>query len=62
MNPESFVRMLEEMMDLKIKQQAELTMKVPPELSRLLADKRETDKRRLDQIRQELIRGLQGLQ
>ena len=49
-------------MDLKIKQQAELTMKVPPELSRLLADKRETDKRRLEQIRQELIRGLNGLQ
>jgi hypothetical protein len=62
MNPESFVRMLEEMMDLKIQQQAESTMKVPPELSSVLAAKRETDRRRLEQIRQELIRGLHGMQ
>jgi hypothetical protein len=62
MNPETFVRMLEEMMDLKIQQQAESMMKVPPELTRVLAAKRETDKRRLDQLRQELVRGLQNLQ
>jgi hypothetical protein len=62
MNPESFVRMLEEMMDLKIQQQTESSMKVPPELSGMLAAKRETDRRRLEQIRQELIRGLHGLQ
>lgn len=62
MNPESFVRMLEEMMDLKVQQQAEAAMKVPPELSNMLAAKRETDRRRLEQIRQELIRGLHGMQ
>jgi hypothetical protein len=62
MNPESFVRMLEEMMDLKIQQQAESNVKVPAELSSVLAAKRETDRRRLEQIRQELIRGLHGLQ
>jgi hypothetical protein len=62
MNPEGFVRMLEEMMDLKIQQQAEAGMKVSPELTHVLSAKRETDRRRLDQIRQELIRGLQGLQ
>jgi len=44
MNPESFVRMLEEMMDLKIQQQTESSMKVPPELSGMLAAKRETDR------------------
>jgi len=61
MNPEGFVRMLEEMMDVKIQQHTESQMKVPPELSRVLEAKRETDRRRLEQIRQELIRGLQGL-
>jgi len=61
MNPEGFVRMLEEMMDVKIQQHAESLMKVTPELSRVLEAKRETDRRRLEQIRQELIRGLQGL-
>ena len=61
MNPEGFVRMLEEMMDVKIQQYAEAQMKVTPEISRVLAAKRETDRRRLEQIRQELIRGLQGL-
>jgi hypothetical protein len=62
MNPESFVRMLEEMMDLKIQEQAESNMEVPAELSSVLAAKRETDRRRLEQIRQELVRGLHGLQ
>ena len=48
-------------MDVKIQQHTESQMKVPPELSRVLEAKRETDRRRLEQIRQELIRGLQGL-
>jgi hypothetical protein len=44
------------MVDLKIQQHAELTMKTSPELSRILQEKRETDRRRLDQIRAELVR------
>ena len=61
MNPESFVRMIEEMIDIKIQQQTESTMKLTPELTRVLQEKRETDRRRLEQIRKELIRGLEGL-
>ena len=61
MNPESFVRMIEEMIDIKIQQQTESTMKLTPELTRGLQEKRETDRRRLEQIRKELVRGLEGL-
>ena len=56
MTPESFVKLFEEMVDLKIQQHAELTMKTSPELARILQEKRETDRRRLDQIRAELVR------
>ncbi len=45
-------------MDIKIQQYAESTMKVSPDLSKLLLEKRETDRRRLDQIRAELVRTL----
>jgi hypothetical protein len=58
MTPEAFVRMFEEMIDLKIQQHSEVHFKNTPELARLLSDKRETDRRRLDQIRAELIRFL----
>ena len=37
MNPEGFVRLMEEMMDVKIHQYAESTAKVAPELTRVLA-------------------------
>lgn len=46
-------------MDLKLQQYAESQLKVTPELTRLLHEKRETDRRRLDQIRAELVRFLQ---
>ena len=36
-------------------------MKLTPELTRVLQEKRETDRRRLEQMRRELIRGLEGL-
>jgi hypothetical protein len=58
MTPESWIHLIEEMMDLKIQQYAESTMKVSGELSKILQDKRETDRRRLDQIRTELARVL----
>ena len=52
--------MLEEMMDLKVQQYAESIMKPSPEVARILAEKKETDRRRLDQIRAELVRMLTG--
>ncbi len=59
MTAKSLVRLIEEMVDVKIQQYAESTMKVTPELARPLQDKKETDRRRLDQIREELIRFLE---
>ncbi len=60
MTAESLVGLLEEMMDLKIQQYAESQLKVPPELSRILVGKRETDRRRMEQIRAELVNFLQS--
>jgi hypothetical protein len=60
MTAEAWVHLLEELIDLKLQQFAETTMKLTPELTRLLQDKRETDRRRLQQIRVELVRTLQG--
>lgn len=47
-------------MDIKLQQHIELTMKTTPEVLRLLQEKRETDRRRLEQIRTELVRALEG--
>jgi hypothetical protein len=59
MSAQYLVRMLEEMMVLKVQQYAESQLKVTPEIAALLHDKRETDRRRLDQIRVELVRFLE---
>ena len=59
MTPEAWVHLFEEMMDLKIQHYAESTMKISPEVQKVLQDKRETDRRRLEQIRAELVRTLQ---
>lgn len=58
MTAEYLVRLLEEMMDLKVQQYAESQLKLTPEIANMLHDKRETDRRRLDQIRMELVRFL----
>jgi hypothetical protein len=58
MTAENLIGMIEEMMDLKIQQYAQSNLKLTPELSQLLLQKRETDRRRLDQIRAELVRAL----
>jgi hypothetical protein len=58
MTAETLIGLIEEMMDLKIQQYAESTMKPTPEIARILHEKRETDRRRLEQIRSELIRSL----
>ena len=59
MTAEQLIGLIEEMMDLKIQQHAESSMKSTPEIIRMLHDKRETDRRRLEQIRTELVRLLQ---
>ena len=56
MNSESSVKLIEEMVDLKLQQYAESQMRPTPEVAKILHEKRETDRRRLDQIRSELTR------
>ncbi len=60
MNGEMFVALIEEMVDLKLQQQAEANLKPSPDVVRLLQEKRATDQRRLVQIRTELVRMLNG--
>lgn len=60
MTAQMLVSLLEEMVDLKLQQHAEHNLKVTPDMARLLQDKRETDRRRLDMIRTELVRVLEG--
>jgi len=56
MHPSTFIGLLEEMVDIKVQQHTEAHLKTSPEIAAVLHAKRETDKRRLDQIRSELIR------
>jgi len=58
MTAEMLVGLIEEMVDLKIQHFAESTIRATPEVARILAEKKETDRRRLEQIRAELIRAL----
>jgi hypothetical protein len=60
MTAESLLGLIEELVDLKIQQHAESSMKPTPEIARILHEKRETDQRRLRQIRAELARFLQS--
>ncbi len=60
MTAQVLIGLLEEMMDLKLQHFAETQLKLTPEVARLLQEKRETDRRRLDQIRAELVRILDG--
>jgi hypothetical protein len=59
MTAHRLVGMIEEMIDLKIQQYAESTMRPTPEVARILQEKRETDRRRLEQLRIELVRFLE---
>ena len=58
MTAQYLVQLLEEMMDLKLQQYAQTQLKVTPEMAMFLNEKRETDRRRLEQIRNELVRFL----
>ncbi len=60
MDAETLVRLLEEMMDLKIQQHAETSLKPTGEVAGILRQKRETDRLRLEQIRRELIRFMES--
>ena len=62
MSAEAFVNLIEEMVDIKVHQQAEMRLHAKPELARLLQEKRSGDRRRLDLIKQELTRLLTGPQ
>jgi hypothetical protein len=56
MQADTFIGLLEEMVDIKVQQQMEARLKTTPEIAAVLHQKRETDRRRLDQIRAELVR------
>ena len=56
MNAENLVKLIEEMIELKLPNQLDPNLKNNPEIARLLAEKRHTDSRRLEQIRAELVR------
>ena len=56
MSTETVVKLMEEMMDLKVQHFVESMMKPSPEVARLLHEKRVTDRRRLEQIKAELVR------
>ena len=58
MNAEMIVKLIEEIVDIKVQQQAERQVHVKPELARLLEEKRQGDRRRLEMIKQELTRHL----
>ena len=58
MNAESIVKLIEELVDLKVQQEAASHLKLNPEVSRLLVQKKETDRRRLEHVRTELVRQL----
>jgi len=60
MTAQTLIGLLEEMMDLKLQQFAEAQLKLTPEVSRILFEKRDTDRRRLEQIRTELVRFLES--
>jgi len=60
MHAETLVKLFEEMIDLKLQQHAQANLKASPEITRILEEKRVTDRRRLEQIRAELVRLLGG--
>ena len=59
MNAEAVVKLVEEMIDLKLQQRAESNLKATSEIASLLEQKRLTDRRRLEQIRADLVRLLE---
>ena len=56
MNAEAIVRLIDEMLDIKVQQQAVTHLQAKPELARMLEEKRQADRRRLELVKQELVR------
>jgi len=56
MTAETLIGLLEEMMDLKLQRYTQAHLKLTPDVAQILHEKKETDRRRLDQIRNDLIR------
>jgi hypothetical protein len=56
MNADTIVKLIEEMVDIKVNQQAEAQLRPKPEFARLLEEKKFADRRRLELIKQELTR------
>ena len=56
MTAQMFVKLLEEMVDIKVNHQAESHLRPKPEFARLLQEKQFADRRRLELIKQELTR------
>jgi hypothetical protein len=59
-NADAFVRLVEEMVDLKVRIQTESTVKASPEVAKVLMMKQESDRRRLELLRSEMARQLNG--
>lgn len=58
MSAELFVKLIEELVDIKVQYHLANKIKTSPELARIVAVKRESDRHRADQIRAELIHAL----
>ena len=58
MDNERFVKLIDEMVDLRVQQHTAAGLKVNPALAKILAEKRETDRHRLEQVRAELVQML----
>ena len=54
MTADAFVKLIEEMVDLKVHLVLESHVRTTPELARLISQKRHSDHRRLEQVRAEL--------
>jgi hypothetical protein len=58
MSAESFVRLIEELVELKVQLHLANHVKTSPELARVVGRKREIDRLRAEQVRLELIEAL----
>ena len=57
---ETAVKLIEEMIDLKLQQQAQVHLKANPEIARFFEEKRMADRKRLEQLKLELVKTLGG--
>jgi hypothetical protein len=53
-NADKFLKLIEEMIHLKIQQEMDVTKKATPEIARVLSEKRIADRQRLEQVRMEM--------